>query len=391
MDQHPEPVPELNSQPNPQRTDSPQKDKPNQLLEQTQQPLPPKHANYLVPLLVIIIALLLGLVGSLIAWDHYDTSSVTYTSRSNAPNNVKTLASVYTGWHTFVDNKRIFMLKFPLGWLERGHSGNGLDSNGNPVDRYAAHFAPLLSSYPSFTVWSYYNNNPAQVINDFYLSGAPTNPQLTSVNGYQEYKYPAQSSGGITDQVIVIYHNGIGLLFDFETQTTTSTASSNQPQYASSEQATFNKIINSVSFTVPNSATTFTNYFTPITYLKIPELGLELPTNSALSGLYYVWDGNAAYLFLPSIDQMAHSQSPQTCSAGPIKSISGTQNNFQYVGVLSQGYSGPDSQLDITTINNKIYNLAGNTGGCAFSQTVVNALRSSDQNLIESFNQAKTI
>lgn len=130
-------------------------------------------------------------------------------------------------------------------------------------------------------------------------------------------------------------------------------------------------------------------------YLKINQLGIELPLTSRLNGLYYFWDGSQAWILSPSLNKMAYSASSSMCQANPHNIGSSNSNsgtiNFQYIGTISKSSGGNNGEVSAVTIHNQLYTFRAASSGCSSGQLVMNAINSLQLSLAKSLADAKSI
>lgn len=348
----------------------------------------PKHAHRFIFVYVLLLIVAAG-AGSFITWRYHDSKKPVVTSAQTRHQSVSSKPT--PSFLTFVDSQRVYSLEFPSTWAEANRSSNGLGS-GTPVDTLGASFINS-SDETVLSVRAYYGSLNKVFVQQFAVAGSPiTISAYPGLNAYPAL-YASQTSGGLTNEYYAVYHNGVTVAFSITVSQSAlgGTSAYNYSAYLPAVK----QIIDSISFSVPPAARD-SQYFslsssTP--YLQIPQLGLKLP-DPGLSGLYYVWYANSAYVFDPTLDALANQQSPSTCATGPVtvEQMNTSSDNYQWLGSISKGFAGPETQLNIIQLNGSYYDLHGASGGCDANQnqSLLNLLDRQWFTLTKDFSEAQS-
>ncbi len=352
-----------------------------------------KHPmRVILTILAIVIILVLVAIGSYLLGYQQSNNITKVNSKPINPHIYQgpSQQGPYAGWLTFVDAKRVYEINYPSSWIRTNQSSSGLGT-GVTVDKTGVNFAPSLNSNSLVNEWSYYGSLASVFKQQTGFQGSPT-----AINSYPGLYYQAiysNSGSTSTTDYYGVYHSGVTVVFTI--QISQAGANGGTPFNNSAEIPTFQKIINSINFSVPASASS--SIYFPINsstkFLKITQLGIELPETSSLTGMYYLWDNNtnSAVLFVPSLDRLAAQKYPNSCKPGPVTKL-GTSSDLS-IGSISKGFAGPDYQMDIRKINNNYYDLASPGSGCNGNNnhpSVENLYNSLGTSLVKSFAESKT-
>lgn len=345
----------------------------------------------LLTLAIIIILVLLAIGSYILGYQHANNKTIlNKPTKSSSVSSTITTTGPYAGWLTFVDVKRVYEIKYPSSWITTNQSSSGLGT-GVSVDKTGVNFASSLNSNSLVNGWAFYGSLASVFKQQTGFQGSST-----TINSYPGLYYQAVDSNSgstSTTDYYGVYNNGVTIIFTIQISQTG--ANGGTPFDNTAQIPTFQKIINSINFSVPASASS-SSYFlinSSTKFLKISQLGIELPETSNLAGMYYLWDNNAntAVLFVPSLDQLAAQKYPNSCKPGPVTTL-GT-SSYVSIGSVSKGFAGPDYQMDIRTINGIYYDLVGPASGCnanTNNSSVQNLYNSLGTSLVKSFAESKT-
>ena len=357
-----------------------------------------KSKNIMLVVLIIVIVVLVG-IGAYFIGKHTSSSKSLFnvTKTSAGSSGSTNLSGPYAGWYTFVDNSRVFSIKYPSNWVEFNVFGSGLGPT-SLVDQTGANFSPNLFSNIKVNCFAYYGS-----LQSIFNQNVQNNGSPVTINSYPGLYYQQVSTGGqvsSTTDYYGVYHNGVTLIYSFNVLQ--SNGLPGDPAYnLTSEIPTFLKIINSTTFSVPANLqnSTYIAINSKTTYLKISQLGIKIPLTSSLNGLYYAWQPSTstAWIFSPSLESLAHQLSPQQCAANPItssmvKNASDTFaiGNFVALAEIRTGTPGP-YQFNTIKLGNTYYDLVAPQFGCTNSNTMTSSINNPVTDLSKSFSQISNI
>jgi len=339
-------------------------------------------------LAIIVVLVLVAIVSYTLGNQHTNNKPI----KSSSVSSTITSTGPYVGWLTFVDAKHVYEIKYPSSWIVTNRSSSGLGTGVN-VDKTGVNFAPSTNSNSLVNEWAFYGSLASVFKQQTGFQGSPI-----TINSYPGLYYQAVDSNSgstSTTDYYGVYHNGVTIVFTI--QISQAGANGGIPFNNSAQIPTFQKIINSINFSVPASAVS-SSYF-PINsstkFLKINQLGIELPETSNLTGMYYLWDNISqnAVLFVPSLDQLAAQKYPNSCKPGPVTTTTLNTSSNLPIGIISKGSAGPDNQIDTRKINSNYYDLVGPGYGCNANNnhpSVDNLYNSLSTSLVKSFAESKS-
>lgn len=124
-------------------------------------------------------------------------------------------------------------------------------------------------------------------------------------------------------------------------------------------------------------------------YLKITQLGIEIPLNSSISDLSYSWDGQQAILVSPTLEKYA-SEQDSSCSATLPADLS-TSSNYQQIGSIDGSTTADNDSTSNVTLGGKVYSYHETSSGCSSNQNVINEVSTYSSNFATAFEKAQTI